>query len=104
MYKIYERLRAKGIPSHILVEKLRELEDCEHDWNEFKGIHPLTQGSLAHVMRAFFGIKPQSIWWPEGVPRSQQRSYKGYLRIDLEVIWRRYAIGGTTAQRHMRII
>jgi hypothetical protein len=103
MYKIYERLRAKGIPSHVLVEKLRELEDCEHDWNEFKGIYPLTQGSLAHVMRAF-RIKPQSIWWPEGVPRSQQRSYKGYLRTDLEIIWRRYSIGGTTAQRHKKII
>jgi hypothetical protein len=99
MYKIYERQGTKGLPSFFIVDQLRALEDCEYDWNEFRGIRPLTQGMLAQVMRAF-GIKPQSIWWPEGVRRSQQRSYKGYAYADLEVIWRRYGIGGTTAQRH----
>jgi hypothetical protein len=98
-YKIFERKGTKGLPSFVLVEELLGLEDGEHDYNEFKGIHALTQGSLAQVMKAF-GIKPVSIWWPEGAPRSQQSSCKGYLRADLEVMWRRYGIGGTTAQRH----
>jgi hypothetical protein len=88
--KIFDARGTKMLPSVVLVDALLALENCEHDWSEFKGIRPLTQGSLAQVMKAF-AIQPRSVWWPEGVPRSQQHSCKGYARADLEVMWRRYA-------------
>jgi hypothetical protein len=88
--KIRDLMKTKGVPSADLVEQLLRLEDCEHDWSEFKGIRPLTPSSLAHVLRAF-QINPRSLWWPEDLPRSQQHSCKGYAWADFEMAWRRYA-------------
>jgi hypothetical protein len=100
---VFDREGTKVLPSFVLVDKLRRMEDAEYDWNEFKGIRPLKQSTLAQVMRSF-QIKPQSVWWPEGVPRPQQKSHKGYVRDELEVLWKRYGIKQTPGVPSLKLV
>ena len=83
--KVFNKTKHKGMPSRILVEYLNNLEDGEAS-------EELTQKKLANVLNAF-GVYTQSIWWPEGIPQSQQQSLKGYKRSDLEKVWSKYAVG-----------
>ena len=86
---VFDVERARILPGKILVDKLRTLEDAEHDWGE------LTQAKMGHMLN-MFQIRPRkNTWWPEGVHRSEQQNLKCYFRLDFEEMWERY--GATKA-------
>jgi hypothetical protein len=88
--KVFDKLGAKGLWNEMIVDEMFNLDDPDYDWTLYKGIQPLTKGALSRILSGEFEIEPKTVWWPEGVPRSQQVSKKGYYRIDLEEMWKRY--------------
>ena len=94
---VFDMERARMLPGKILVDKLRILEDAEHDWGE------LTQAKMGHMLN-MFQIRPRkNTWWPEGVHRSQQQNLKCYVRLDFEEMWRRYGATSATRATSLRV-
>jgi hypothetical protein len=82
---VFDDMKTRILPSKILLERLLTLEEGEHDWSENR----LTPIKLSHILNEF-QIKPQNMWWPEQVHRSQQQNLRCYVRRDFETMWRRY--------------
>jgi hypothetical protein len=76
--------RPDRLPSHVLVEKLRTLED--RPWAGW-----LTPYKCALLLRPF-GIKPRPLWTNSG--NSAKRTQRGYLLRDIEDPHGRYGSGG----------
>ena len=76
---IKQVFNADTLPSKVLLQKLRELE--ESPWHDLKG-KPLDERGLAHRLRQY-DIKSKNI-------RSDDSVSKGYARADFQDVWDRY--------------
>ena len=94
---VFDVEKVRMLPGKILVDKLRTLEDAEHDWAE------LTQAKMGHMLN-MFQIRPRkNTWWPEGVHRSEQQNLKCYVRGDFEEMWKRYAATSATRATSLKV-
>jgi len=78
--ELFEERGAHKLPSREIVDALAERED--RPWPEWRRGKPLTQRSLASLLRPF-RISPDPLW-------IDGRTLRGYTREALEPVWRRY--------------
>jgi hypothetical protein len=79
---------ADTLPSKVLLQKLRDLE--ESPWHDLKG-KPLDERGLAHRLRQY-DIKSKN-------HRSGGTVTKGYARADFHDIWARYLPPDTPSEK-----
>lgn len=88
---IFRTTGYKGMPIHVILEKLLELSDdgdSAFDWNAFQN-GKLTKSKISRML-SDFEIHSHSIRWPEGRHHTEQTVQRGLTEEDFHDAWRRY--------------